>query len=275
MRAVVLAGGKGKRLTPYTTVFPKSLMPICGTPILEIVLLQLRAYGFEDITLCTGYLARLIETYFGDGHRLGVNVSYSLEDQPLGTAGPLSLVPPCDEPILVMNADVLSTLDYGDMYQYHCEHGAALSVGLYRKHVKVDLGVLKTDGDNEVIEYIEKPEFEYQVSMGIYIVDPLVHRGIRRNEPLDFPDLVTHLIESGQSVVGYPFEGYWIDIGRAEDYEEACKEFQQYYTLFLPEGSGMLPAFRAAFPRPAREPVPTDVTVPSSQGLVQRPALNS
>jgi NDP-sugar pyrophosphorylase family protein len=260
MRAVILAGGKGTRLAPYTIAFPKPLMPICGTPILEIIILQLREYGFDDITLCTGYLAHLIETYFGDGSRLGVNISYTLEDQPLGTAGPLSLVLPCDEPILVMNADLLSTLDYRDMYQYHCEHGAALTVGLYPKHVKVDLGVLKTNGGNEVLEYIEKPEFEYQVSMGIYIIDPPVHRSMCYNTRLDFPDLVTCLLEDRRSVVGYPFDGHWIDIGRTEDYERACEEFLQHYALFLPESSGMLPAFRAAFPGAPQQSVAANVT---------------
>jgi NDP-mannose synthase len=253
MRALIMAGGKGTRLAPYTTVFPKPLMPICGTPILEIILLQLREYGFDDITLCTGYLAHLLEAYFGDGSYLGINISYSCENQPLGTAGPLSLVPPGDEPLLVMNADVLSTLDYGDMYRYHCERGAALSVGLYPKHVKVDLGVLRTNGGNEVLEYSEKPEFEYQVSMGVYIISPSVHRGISRDERLDFPDLVTHLLESSQPVVGYPFAGHWIDIGRPEDYAKASEEFQQNFSLFLPGNSGMLPAFRAAFPVASRQ----------------------
>ena len=269
MRAVILAGGKGTRLAPYTTVLPKPLIPICGTPILEIILLQLREHGFDDITICTGYLAHLIEAYFGDGNRLGLNISYSLESQPLGTAGPLSLVPPCDEPILVMNADILSTVNYSDLYRYHCEHDASLSVGLYRKRVKVDLGILKTNGENEVVEYIEKPEFEYQVSMGIYVVDPAAHQYVCHNERLDLPDLVARLLEDGRRVAGYSFDGRWIDIGRVEDHEKASEEFLQNYTLFLPRSNYMLPAFRAAFLQTSKPPALTDLTVSPVLSLVE------
>lgn len=237
MRAVILAGGKGTRLAPYTTVFPKPLMPVRDTPILEIVIRQLREHGFDDIVLSVGYLSHLMKTYFGDGSHLGVNITYSMEDRALGTAGPLSLVPPSDEPILVMNGDLLTTIDYSDIYRYHSQMGAATTIGLYPRRIKIDLGVLKTNGGNEIIEYVEKPEYEHLVSMGIYIVNPSVQALIPYNQRLDFPDLVSKLLAEGQRVVGYRFEGYWLDIGRPDDYERACAEFDRLRPLFLREST--------------------------------------
>jgi len=212
-------------------------MPVRDTPILEIVIRQLREHGFDDIVLSVGYLSHLMKTYFGDGHHLGVNITYSMEDRPLGTAGPLSLVPPSDKPILVMNGDLLTTLDYSDMYRYHSQMGAAVTIGLYPRRVKIDLGVLKTNGGNEIIEYVEKPEYEHLVSMGIYIVNPAVQALIPYNQRLDFPDLVSKLLAEGQRVVGYRFEGYWLDIGRPDDYERACAEFDRLRPLFLREST--------------------------------------
>ncbi len=235
MRAVILAGGKGTRLAPYTTVFPKPLIPVRDTPILEIVIRQLREHGFHDIILSVGYLARLMKTYFGDGSHLGVNLTYSMEERPLGTAGPLSLVSLSEEPTLVMNGDLLTTLDYGDFYRYHCQMGPALTIGLYPRRVKIDLGVLKTNGGGEIVEYVEKPEFEHQVSMGIYVIDPSVHTLIPYNQRLDFPELVARLLADGRRVIGYRFEGYWLDIGRPDDYERACAEFERLRPLFLRE----------------------------------------
>jgi NDP-mannose synthase len=242
MRAIILAGGKGTRLAPYTTAFPKPLMPVCGTPILELIILRLHQCGFDDLTLCVGYLAHLIEAYFGDGSYLGVKITYSREGEPLGTAGPLSLVPPSSEPFLVVNADVLSTLDYCEMYQYHCQNAAALTVGVYPKRIKIDLGVLNTNGENEVIEYVEKPELEYQVSMGVYVVDPVAHLAIGRNERLDLPQLVTRLLARGQRVLGYRFDGLWLDIGKPTDFEQASIEFMQNSGLWQPDVFVVQPA---------------------------------
>lgn len=235
MRATILAGGKGTRLAPYTNVYPKPLMPVDGMPILEIVIRQLNYYGYEDVTLCVAHLAHLIHTYFGDGSQFGVNLNYSYEYQPLGTAGPLGLVEWPREPMLVMNADVLCSINFAEMYHYHQEQDALITLGLYPKRIKIDLGVLQTEG-NTIIEYIEKPEVQHWVSMGIYIVSPEVRNLIQPDCKFDFPDLVAAALAAGKHVIGYRFDGHWLDIGRPSDYEHACDQFERNRSSFLPEG---------------------------------------
>lgn len=223
MKTVILAGGLGTRLAPYTTVFPKPLMPLGNRPILEIVICQLREYGFTDITMAVGYLSHLLHAYFGNGRRFGVNINYSYEERPLGTAGPLTLIPESDEPILVMNGDVLTNLDFGDLYRFHCQHEAAVTVSMHPKEVRIDLGVLETDAPDEVVNYIEKPTYYYRVSMGIYVVDPWVVSMLPPGQRTDFPDMVHMLLKRGDRVTGYPFDGLWLDIGRPEDYARAVE----------------------------------------------------
>jgi NDP-sugar pyrophosphorylase family protein len=168
MKAVLLAGGKGTRLGPYTAVFPKPLMPLGNHPILEVIICQLRSHGFTEIWLAVGHLSHLLRAYFGDGSQFGVSIYYSLEEQPLGTAGPLTLIPGLDEPFLVMNGDVLTDHDYGRLYRHHLGQGTAVTVGMYSKEVKIDLGVLVVNSSSDVANYVEKPTFNYPVSMGIY-----------------------------------------------------------------------------------------------------------
>lgn len=234
MHAIVLAGGLGTRLAPYTTVLPKPLVPICGVPILELILLQLREHGFRDITLCTRHMARLLLAYFGDGSRYGMRITHSLETEPLGTAGPIALLPAPDEPVLVMNADVLSTLDYSDLYRFHREQRAALTVSLFTKPVRVELGVLHVDDTSHaVLDYVEKPEFHFRVSMGVYVVEPEARAVIRRGEHVDFPELVARLLINRQRVVGYPFDGYWVDVGKPADHQRASEEIEEHCARFL------------------------------------------
>lgn len=249
MRAVILAGGKGSRLAPLTGVFPKPLMPVGGAPILETIIRQLKHHGFTEIVLNVGHKHELIELYFGDGRQWGVHLAYCYEEAPLGTAGPLSLLSPFKDPVLVMNADVLSTINYADLYRQHLRKRPALTIGLYQKEVKIDLGVLETNEGNEVTDYVEKPTFSYGVSMGVYVIDPATHRRIlRRGEPrLDLPELVTDLLQGGERVDAYKFEGYWLDIGRPADYETACVEFERLRDHFLapfiePETTKVAPA---------------------------------
>lgn len=234
MKAVILAGGKGTRLAPYTVVFPKPLMPLGDTPILEVVVHQLRRHGFDDIIMAVGHLAELIMAYFNDGRRFGVRISYSKEETPLGTAGPLALIPGLDETFLVMNGDVLTTLDYGELVRYHHRSGAIATIAMHERAVRIDLGVIESDEANRVIGYIEKPTYQYRVSMGIYVFDPRVLRYIPRGERLDFPDLVLKLLAAGEQVMGYPYDGYWLDIGRADDYAQAAEEFARLRSQFLP-----------------------------------------
>ena len=234
MKAVILAGGRGTRLAPYTTVFPKPLMPVSDKPILDIVINQLRYYGYTEITLAVGYLSELLMAYFGDGSRFGVSIRYSHEDQPLGTAGPLALIDGLDEPCLVMNGDVLTTLDFGDLMRFHREGNSIATITTYPRSVKIDLGVIEYDEQALLSRYIEKPTHHYNVSMGIYMFNPQALRFIPRNQRLDLPDLMLQMIGQGETVRCYRCDGYWLDIGRIDDYQLAVQDFERNRALFLP-----------------------------------------
>ncbi len=234
MKAVILAGGKGTRLAPYTTIFPKPLVPIGERPILEIIVRQLVRQGIGDIILSVGHLGELIEAYFQNGHRNipGLRLQYFRECQPLGTAGPLAMIPGLDDTFLVMNGDVLTTLDYQGLIQCHRSTGAILTIAMHRKEVHVDLGVLETDSGGALTCYREKPSYCFNVSMGIYIYEHNVLHYINKGRYLDFPDLVSDLLRHGEKVVGYPSQDYWLDIGRREDYELAQQEYQSGASVF-------------------------------------------
>lgn len=226
MKAVILAGGKGTRLTPYTKVLPKPLMPIGDMPILEILLRQLKRANFNEVVLTVGHMAHLLESFFQDGERLGLRIKYSFEEQPLGTAGPLSLVQGLDDTFLVANGDILTTLDSRNLLESHRRSKAIATIATHTRQVRVDLGVIQFDGDQRVVGYQEKPTYNLQVSMGIYVFEPEVLRYIPHNQYLDFPDLVLKLIAAGERVMGYPFSGYWQDLGRPDDYEQAVQDFE-------------------------------------------------
>ena len=235
MKAVVLAGGKGSRLAPYTKILPKPLMPIGDMPILEILLRQMKCAGIDEVVLTVGHLAQLLHAFFQDGARFGIPIRYSIEDVPLGTAGPLALVDGLQETFLVANGDVLTTLRLSDLVDFHKSQKAIATIAMHRRTVRIDLGVIRCDGNHEVIGYQEKPSLEYLASMGIYVFEPEVLAYIPRGQYLDFPDLVQILLREGKTVVGFPFEGYWQDLGRADDYEQAIRDFDQMRTEFLLE----------------------------------------
>ena len=201
MKAVILAGGKGSRLAPYTTVLPKPLMPIVDMPILEIVLKQLRSCGFDEIQIAVGHLAALIKSYFGDGSDFGIHIEYSLEDVPLGTAGPLGQIDGLTETFLLMNGDILTDLDFRKLVDHHLSGQCLLTVATHKRTVKIDFGVLETDG-GRVTRYIEKPSLDYVVSMGVYVMEPSVREYITPGEYLDMPDLVRLLLADGKPVTG-------------------------------------------------------------------------
>lgn len=234
MRAVILAGGQGVRLRPYTTILPKPLMPVGNYPIAEIIIRQLKHYGVEEITLAVGYLHQLIEAYFGDGSRWGVKINYLHEDQPLGTAGPLARLENFDEPLIVMNGDILTDLDFSRFYQAHLDGGSEITIASFKRKVNIDLGVIQLGSDNTLIDYIEKPQYSFLVSMGIYVFSPSVLQFIPPEERFDFPDLVKRLIAENRSVKAYPFDGFWLDIGRSEDYLNASDVFEKNESLLLP-----------------------------------------
>ena len=237
MKAVILAGGKGTRLAPYTTVFPKPLVPLGHRPILDIIVRQLAYYGIRDIVLTLGYLSELIQAYFSnkDGQLSHVNIDYVKEDEPTGTAGSLSLVPGLDATFLVMNGDILTSLDYSKLITYHHEKKGILTIAMHMKRVRIDLGVIEADQDSILTGYVEKPEKIYPVSMGIYVYEPAVLQYIEPNKYLDFPNLVLRLLANGEKVVGYPCDEFWMDIGRQEDYVRAQEEFERMKDIFLPE----------------------------------------
>ena len=235
MKAVILAGGKGTRLKPYTAVFPKPLVPIGDIPILEVVIRQLRSCGFTEVIMAVGHLAELLMAYFGDGSRFGIRIEYSREVTPLGTVGPLAQIAGLDDTFLVMNGDVLTTLDYTNLIHYHRERGGIATVATHKRSVRIDLGVVETNGADELTGYVEKPSYHYRVSMGVYVFEPSILPFISAGERLDFPDLVLRLLGAGQKVVAYPFEGYWLDIGRPDDYEQAAEEFTRLRHEFLKE----------------------------------------
>lgn len=228
MRAVLLAGGRGTRLRPYTTVLPKPLMPIMDKPILEIVVRQLQKAGFEHITFAVGYLAELIQAVFSDGRRFGLTIDYSFEEHPLGTAGPLSLIDPPTDDFLVMNGDILTNLDFADFIRAHRAYDAVATIAVFNKAVPISLGILEIDDHQRVVGYTEKPTLFYPVSTGIYCFSPRVLKFIPRNSHFDLPDLIRRLFhESIDNVRAYRFDGYWLDIGRPEDYEVAVQQYEK------------------------------------------------
>ncbi len=233
MKTVILAGGRGTRLAPFTTVLPKPLLPVGGYPILEIVIRQLKKFGFTDITIAVGYLSHLIETYFGDGSKFGVNVAYSAEKEPLGTAGPLSLVKGLDSTFLAMNGDLLTTLDFRAIVNYHREKKAALTIGVQERSHQIDLGYVERDKEYNITGYVEKPVQRYEVGMGIYVFEPEILEYVRGGERLDFPELVLKMIADRKRVVGFPCSDFWLDIGRHEEYQKAQNEFEQIKSLFF------------------------------------------
>jgi len=237
-RAVILAGGRGSRLAPYTTVLPKPLMPIGDRAILDVVVRQLHDHGFDRITMAVGYLGHLIEAVFSDGSRHDVAIEYHREDAPLGTAGPFATIDGlADDHFLAMNGDILTCLDYRRFFESHVQSGNAMTVATHARTVVSNYGVLHLDGSDgpvrRVSGYEEKPEIPYDVSMGIYAIAPAALEHIPGGR-FDIPDLVLALLAAGLPVGAFPFDGYWLDIGRHDDYEQALTDYEQILPRLLP-----------------------------------------
>lgn len=235
MRAVILAGGRGTRLAPYTMVLPKPLMPVGDMPILELLLRQLRRTEINDVTLAVGHLAPLLMAYFGDGQRIGIPITYSQEPESLGTAGPLALVSGLDQTFLVMNGDLLTDLDFKRMIAFHKSCSAVATIGTYERDISIDLGVIEINGDHHVSRYVEKPTYPYRASMGVYVFEPEVLQFIPANQRFELPELVSALLEADQCVVAYSHSGYWLDIGRPDDYQQAQRDFPKIRSQVLGE----------------------------------------
>ncbi|MER7188140.1 nucleotidyltransferase family protein [Streptomyces hyaluromycini] len=234
MHAVILAGGKGIRLRPYTTALPKPLVPIGDQhAILEIVLRQLSTAGFTSVTLAIGHLGEIIRAYVGDGSQWGLAVDYATEESPLGTMGPLlNLRHRLPETFLVMNGDILTDLDYADVLARHRASGAPLTIATYARKVHIDFGVLTTD-DSKVVAFTEKPSVDYRVSMGVYGLSRATLDDYTPGLPLGFDELVIDLLKAETPPHAYEFEGYWLDIGRPDDYDRANAEFTSRKPLLL------------------------------------------
>ena len=229
LRAVILAGGKGTRLKPFSVSFPKPLVPLGDTPILDILIRRLIQYGITDITLTLGHLAELIKAYFTHRRDLveQIKLRFIQEDEATGTAGSLALVPELNETFLVANGDLLTNLDFHALAQFHRDNKAMLTIATHSRKVKIDLGVLEFDKNYLITSYSEKPEDIYHVSMGIYVYEPGVLKYIEPGRYLDFPDLVLRLLARGERVCAYPGDCLWLDIGRPDDYAKAQELFSE------------------------------------------------
>src|SRR5262245_9014284 len=221
MQALILAGGKGTRLRPYTTVLPKPLMPVCNYPILEIIIRQLKYAGVHEIILAVSYMSNLFQAFFQDGSRYGVQIHYSFEDKPLGTAGPIAIVlDRLEDDFLVMNGDLLTTLNYRKLYSFHKERGGAATVGLFPREAKIDFGVIEKNADQQLKEYIEKPVYHFTVSMGINVFKKsVVSEVIESGKHVDIPELILRIKDAGLPIYCYSEDCQWLDIGRMDDYQ--------------------------------------------------------
>lgn len=232
-RAVILAGGKGTRLRPYTVVLPKPLMPIGEYPILEVVVRQLARHGFDHITMAVNHQAELIKTFFGDGAKWGVLIDYSLEDQPLGTMGPLRLISDLPEHFLVMNGDILTDLAFSVFYKQHVDGNHLFTISSHRREQLIDYGVLEIDEEKNLIGFSEKPKTTHEVSMGIYMLSREILRFIPDGIPYGFDNLMLDLIAAKHSVAVKSYDGYWLDIGRPDDYMQAIEHFESMKERFI------------------------------------------
>ena len=244
MHAVILAGGKGTRLRPYTTCVPKPLVPIGDTySILEIVLHQLGASGFTRVTLAVGHMGHLIRAFVGDGSRYGLDVDYTDEETPLGTIGPvLNVLDRLPEQFLVMNGDILTDLDYGAFLRRHMTGGCPVTVATYHREIRSEFGVLDvSDTGEHIVAFREKPAVQFQVSMGIYAMSKATLRGYVPGQVLGFDTLILDLLTGGERPGSDLFGGYWLDIGRPEDYDTANEQWAEMSRLLLPHLFGGVP----------------------------------
>ena len=232
-RAVILAGGKGTRLRPYTVVLPKPLMPVGEYPILEVIIRQLVSHGFSHITMAVNHQADIIKAYFGDGSKWNISINYSLEEKPLSTMGPMKLIKDLPENFLVMNGDILTDLHFGKFYDEHVKRNSIFTISSFIREQVNLYGVLEADASNHLCGFKEKPKTTFNVSMGIYMLNKKVLDFIPENEPYGFDTLILDLMKAGKPAYVKAFSGYWLDIGRPDDYMQAIEEFESKKNIFL------------------------------------------
>jgi len=238
MQAVLMAGGKGTRLRPFTAVLPKPLVPIGDIAVIEMVLRQLRYFGFRDIRISVGHKAELIMAVLGDGGRFGLKVTYHHEDSPLGTIGSLSQMPGLEENFLVMNGDICTNLRFNDIYDDHVRHGAMATIGTFQRREQIELGVMDLGEDGEhIVGFREKPTYDFFVSMGVNVFHRSVIDLIPKGTFFGFDSLMHKMLTNQTPIRSYPFKGRWLDIGRPDDYDKIYEEFQKSPSDYLPDGA--------------------------------------
>lgn len=228
---VILAGGKGTRLRPYTVALPKPLVPVGDKPILEIIIIRLKKQGFKRIIITVNHQADIIMAYFGDGSKWGVEIEYSLEEKPLGTMGPLQLLKNLPDDFLVMNGDVLTDINYDVFLQKHIESGKIFTISSYRRIQKNDYGILEVS-DDELVGFKEKPEVQFVVSMGIYAVSKRVLEYIPKEQFFGFDTLMLKLLQEKIKIGVCEHTGYWLDIGRPDDYQQAVEDIENQKFIY-------------------------------------------
>ena len=224
MIAVILAGGLGVRLKPYTITLPKPLVPVGEEPIMKILLNSLKQQGIKEVVICVNHMCELIEAYFGNGSGVGLKIRYSRETKPLGTVAPIKLVQGLPDDFLVMNGDIMTDLSLRKLFYEHKTNDAIMTVATYKRKVHIDYGVIKYDADYVVYSFIEKPDQYVDVSMGIYAFNKRVFEYVPENNYFGFDNLMHKLLENGEKVKTFEHHGYWLDIGRPEDYEKANED---------------------------------------------------
>lgn len=233
IQAIILAGGQGTRLRPYTAIIPKPLMPVGEHPICEIIIHQLKKAGLTEIAISTGHLAGLIEAYFANGKKWGVNITYVSEDRPLGTAGALKLIKNMDDDCLIINGDVLTDLDYKKVLSHHRRRKALATITVKERIVKTDFGVIAMNPDGELVDYIEKPEHKSFVSIGVYILNRQCRTYIGADENIGMPELILRLKDKGKKVCCFPTKALWLDLGRIDDFMASQEFFEKHKKKFL------------------------------------------
>jgi NDP-sugar pyrophosphorylase family protein len=232
-RAIILCGGKGTRLKPYTIVLPKSLMPVGEYPIVEVVLRQLVRHGFKHITMAVNHQADLIMAFFGNGKKWNVKIDYSIEDKPLNTMGPLKLIKDLPDTFLIMNGDVLTDLDYNKFFNYHIKNKNLFTISSFIREEKTEFGILEVKRNNILAGFKEKPIVQYEVSMGVYVASKKILDYIPADKPFGFDELMHKLVNLKQKVAVKRHYGFWLDIGRTDDYAQAINEFETKKSIFI------------------------------------------
>lgn len=226
-RAIILAGGKGTRLKPYTVSLPKPLVPVGEMPIIEIIIRRLVDAGFDHLTITVNHMADIVRAFCGDGSKWNVKIDYSLENKPLSTMGPLKLIQDLPDNFLIINGDVLTNLNFGEFYDEHVSQGNIFTISAFVREQKIDYGVLETGEGGKLIGFLEKPTNHYNVSMGVYMASKKILEYIPEDQFYGFDHLMLDLIKINNPATVKLFSGYWLDIGRPDDYEKACNDWDE------------------------------------------------